>query len=105
MNIIHIATEFAPIVKVGGLADVVYSLCTYLSQKEALKISVLLPLYKSVITHKIGQNLCKYTSFLLQTPINSYSVIVWKTSFKKIILYFFEISPYFTQIYCDIEIE
>ena len=70
MNILHIATEFAPIVKVGGLADVVYSLCTHLSQKKELKISVLLPLYKSVTTHKIAQTLYKCTDFSLQTPLS-----------------------------------
>lgn len=105
MNILHIATEFAPIVKVGGLADVVYGLCTCLSQKKEFKVSVLLPLYKSVTTHTISQNLCKYAVFFLQTPICSYSVTVWKGKFKKIIIYFFEISPYFQEIYCDVEIK
>ena len=33
MHIIHIASELAPIAKVGGLADVVYCLC-----RETLKL-------------------------------------------------------------------
>lgn len=49
MNIIHVPTEFAPVIKVEGLADVVYSLCSYLSQKKEIKISVLLPLYNRVL--------------------------------------------------------
>lgn len=105
MNILHIATEFAPIVKVGGLADVVYGLCNSLSQKKYMNISILLPFYDCITTHKIGQSLCEYMRFLLYTPNKTYEVVIWKTTFQKITLYFLAISSFFHEIYSDAEIK
>lgn len=105
MNILHIATEFAPIVKVGGLADVLYGLCNSLSQKKHIRISVLLPLYDCIRTHDIFHTLRKHICFLLYTSLNSYEVIVWKTTFQKITIYFLAIPFHFQKIYCNEEIQ
>lgn len=47
MHIIHIASEFAPCVKVGGLADVVLGLCRELSY-NGHKIEVIIPKYECI---------------------------------------------------------
>lgn len=47
MHIIHVASEIAPIAKVGGLADVVYGLCKELVRKNH-EIEIILPKYDCI---------------------------------------------------------
>jgi starch synthase len=47
MNIIHLATELAPIAKVGGLADVVYGLAKH-SLKHGHQVEIVLPKYDCI---------------------------------------------------------
>ncbi|MBS0616166.1 MAG: glycogen synthase [Verrucomicrobia bacterium] len=49
MEIVHLASEFAPLAKVGGLADVVASLAKA-TQKEGHKVTVFLPKYEGLFT-------------------------------------------------------
>ena len=44
MHILHIASELAPIAKVGGLADVVFGLARE-TQKQGHTVEVLIPKY------------------------------------------------------------
>ena len=44
LNIVHIATEFSPLIKAGGLGDVIMGLSTAQAEKGH-KISVILPFY------------------------------------------------------------
>ena len=44
MKIVHVASELAPIAKVGGLADAVYGLCRALLEKKQ-RVEVILPKY------------------------------------------------------------
>jgi len=54
MRVVHIASEVAPFAKVGGLADVVYSLSKS-SAKENIGISVIIPLYGSIPEQILSQ--------------------------------------------------
>ncbi len=47
MEIVHLATEFAPLAKVGGLADVVASLAKA-TQQQGHKVTVFLPKYEGL---------------------------------------------------------
>ncbi len=58
MHIIHIASELAPIAKVGGLGDVLYGLSKEL-QREGHTVQILLPKYDT-INYNLLQNLQVY---------------------------------------------
>ncbi|MES2198622.1 MAG: glycogen synthase, partial [Chlamydiota bacterium] len=58
MHIIHIASELAPIAKVGGLGDVLYGLCKELV-REGHTVHILLPKYDT-INHNLLKNLQVY---------------------------------------------
>ena len=58
MHIIHIASELAPIAKVGGLGDVLYGLCKELV-REGHTVHILLPKYDT-INYNLLQNLQVY---------------------------------------------
>lgn len=46
-HVIHIASEFAPLVKAGGLGDVIHGLSKE-QQKMGMKVEVILPMYDSI---------------------------------------------------------
>jgi starch synthase len=52
MHIVHIASECAPIAKVGGLGDVVYGLAGELSRRGA-RVDIVLPRYDCLRMHEI----------------------------------------------------
>jgi starch synthase len=47
MHVVHITTEFAPVAKVGGLADVIYGLCKETS-KYKHKVEIIIPKYDCI---------------------------------------------------------
>lgn len=70
MDILHISSEFAPCMKIGGLADMVAGLCRE-TKKSGHRVEVLLPFYKRIDKSSI-QNL-----HLHQDPLFSYSSKEW----------------------------
>lgn len=52
MHIVHIASELAPIAKVGGLADVVLGLCRELSWK-GIDVDIIIPKYDCMDSEQI----------------------------------------------------
>ena len=57
MRIIHIAAEFAPFAKAGGLGEVVTGLCRQLALEHE-KVEIILPKYSFIPSHLL-QNLAK----------------------------------------------
>lgn len=76
MNIVHVSPEFAPLVKVGGLGDVVFSLSKELAA-EGHSSSVILPHY-SQIDETLLENPLQQ-EFVLTTPEGN-ALITWKTT-------------------------
>ena len=52
MDIVHVASELAPVAKVGGLADVIYGLSNALA-KKGHRVRIILPKYDSLDEHGI----------------------------------------------------
>jgi len=95
MNVLFVASECSPIIKVGGLADVVGSLPKYL-KKIGVNVAVALPCYRDVIENfqELLQNRLLYTEVRYGTV--SESVIVFKTLIpdSNIPLYLFKNDKY-----------
>jgi starch synthase len=53
MHVVHIAAEFAPLIKAGGLADVIHGLSVELA-KQGNNVKVIVPLYKFLDKKKLG---------------------------------------------------
>jgi starch synthase len=79
MHIIHIASEFAPIAKVGGLADVVYGLC-----QETLKfghiIEVILPKYDCIDYKHLTDLKVEQKDIWIFVGFNRYNNTIWSAS-------------------------
>ena len=73
MDIVHVSPEFAPLVKAGGLGDVVFSLSRELSL-EGHTCSVILPYYSFIDESKL-EDFCKDEA-ILTTPEGN-SLISW----------------------------
>lgn len=97
MKIVHVASEFAPLVKVGGLGDVVHGLSRHLV-KMGLDISVFIPAYGSIDRSSI-ENLTLIEEIAVsQSPIPLRGK-VYRGRFDGIALFLFETvnpSPYFS---------
>ena len=65
MNIIHIASELAPVAKVGGLGDVTLGLCRELSWKGH-SVDIIIPYYDCLDPHEI-RDLSIFKSDLVST--------------------------------------
>lgn len=67
MQVTHVTPEFGPLIKAGGLGDVVYSLAKKLTQ-TGTTCDVLLPFYDIIPSHTIGD--LKKTPLSLETEEN-----------------------------------
>jgi len=78
MHIIHIASECAPFVKIGGLADVTYGLSRALANQEGISVEIILPYYKTIDTSSLAS--------LTKDPLSTTDCTYWKSSFDNITL-------------------
>ena len=95
MKILFVATEMAPLFKVGGLGDVIGSLPMALSQM-GLEISVVLPFYKEINRKEFKVQNSKFKiefEFGEQTEL----VEVYQTEYKGVMVYFLRNRQYITE--------
>lgn len=93
MKILFAAAEAAPYIKIGGLGDVSYALSKALSEKDA-KVSVVLPLYKSIKDRYIGE-LTYLTSFTVPLSWRQLYCGVFSHRQDKVTYYFIDNEYYF----------
>jgi len=110
MHIIHIASELAPLAKVGGLGDVVLGLCRELSWKGH-NVDIIIPKYDCIETEQI-KNLVVETKNLLSFYQGEwYSNTIWIGRVEDLRVYF--IDPHHPRFFfnrgcfygCDDDIE
>ncbi|MEL7431975.1 MAG: glycogen/starch synthase [Chlamydiota bacterium] len=95
MHIVHVASEMAPIAKVGGLADAVTGLAK--AQQKRNHVSVILPKYSllSLDAKEIRLDM----QFPCEKKRISYDVRVFHTEIEKIPVYLIETSPLLDHFY------
>jgi starch synthase len=92
MHVIHIAAEFAPFAKVGGLGDAVFGLTKALAQKGCA-ISVIIPRYHFIDRESLSV-------FTRLPAANSQHVhLIYQTSMENIQIYFIEPSATRYRVY------
>ncbi len=87
MNIVHIASEIAPIAKAGGLADVVLGLARSF-KTLGHNVSVILPKYSFLSSSKISSK--KVSSFSFTIYEKTYSNQIYVTEVEDISVYLIE---------------
>lgn len=96
MKIVHIASEFSPIAKVGGLADVLLGLSMATSE-SGIEVSAIIPAYEAI--KKEFLNKTPFTKLKIEGILTCH---IYKKKFKKITIYCLDlIEPHFerTAIY------
>lgn len=89
MHIVHIASEMAPLAKVGGLADVVLGLCRELSWKGN-DVDIIIPKYDCMDSEQI-RDLAVDTKDLMSFYQGSwYSNTIWSGWVENLKVYFLE---------------
>lgn len=89
MHIVHIASELAPLAKVGGLADVLLGLCRELSWKGH-DVDIIIPKYDCIDSNEIRDISIAHQN--LMTPFEGgwYSNTVWMGWVENLRVYFIE---------------
>lgn len=89
MHIIHIASELAPIAKVGGLADVVYGLC-----QETLKLGhttkVILPKYDCIDYKHLTDLKVEQKDIWVSVGSHRYNNTIWSASLNELKVFLIE---------------
>jgi starch synthase len=89
MHIIHIASELAPIAKVGGLADVVYGLC-----RETLKLGhtteVILPKYDCIDYRQLTDLKIEQKDIWVLAGSNRYNNTIWSARLGELKIFLIE---------------
>lgn len=89
MHIIHIASELAPIAKVGGLADVVYGLC-----QETLKLGytteVILPKYDCIDYKQLTDLKVEQKDIWILAGSSRYNNTIWSASLGELKIFLIE---------------
>lgn len=95
-NILFVASECAPFIKTGGLADVVGSLPQALKQYERQDVRVMLPLYDEM--DEEWKNQLEYLcSFDVQLGWRTQEAHLFTLTYNQIIYYFISNDYYFTR--------
>lgn len=81
MKVIHIASEFSPIAKIGGLADVLLGL-SQATAESGVKVSVIIPAYSHV-----KKDFLKDTTPVEHSISGVLKYHVYKKKFQKIVIY------------------
>lgn len=89
MHIIHIASEIAPIAKVGGLGDVVLGLCRELSWKGH-DVDIIIPKYDCMNSDEVRDLNIAYSDLKSFYEENWYSNTVWSGWVENLKVYFIE---------------
>jgi starch synthase len=89
MHIVHIASELAPLAKVGGLADVVLGLCRELSWKGH-DIDIIIPKYDCMDSEQIRDMTMEYKDLMSFYEGEWYSNTVWMGWVENLKVYFIE---------------
>lgn len=89
MHIIHIASELAPLAKVGGLADVLLGLCRELSWKGH-DVDIIIPRYDCINSNEIRDLSVAYSDLMSPYEGNWYSNTVWTGWVENLRVYFIE---------------
>jgi starch synthase len=96
MHIIHVATELAPVAKVGGLGDVLYGLSKALV-KKGHKVDVLLPKYDSIDYTQLKQLKVEMREVLCTEGTNQINNSIWSCELENLRLLLLE--PHHPQYY------
>ncbi|RDW16205.1 glycogen synthase GlgA [Oceanobacillus chungangensis] len=95
-NVLFVASECAPFIKTGGLADVVGSLPQALKQNEQIETRVILPLYDEIA--EVWKSKMEYlTSFDVKLGWRNQEVSMYTLNHDQIIYYFIANDYYFTR--------
>lgn len=89
MHIIHVASELAPIAKVGGLADVVTGLSRALANRGH-DIDVIIPKYDCLDTNEMRDLHIDYHDLIVEYGGESFHNTVWKGWLENIKVYLIE---------------
>lgn len=89
MHIVHLASEMAPLAKVGGLADVVLGLCRELSRKGH-DVDIIIPKYDCMDSNQIRDLTVDTTDLLSFFDGKTYSNTVWVGWVENLKVYFID---------------
>ena len=98
MNIVHITSEWAPMAKIGGLADCVQGLATTLAQ-QGETISVFLPFYSHLNKEDFAPLEIALSPFIVAQNGTAYTNTIWKTAREGVT--FFLVAPHSPNDYFD----
>lgn len=96
MYITHIASEFAPIAKAGGLGDVVSGLAKA-HQSQGHQLEVILPKYDCILFNQIQNLQVAYRDLWTTEGGQRYNNTIWSANYGDITLYLIE--PHHPQYY------
>jgi starch synthase len=89
MHIIQIATELAPIAKVGGLADVVYGLSKQLVQ-DGHRVEIILPKYDSIQTDSLKNFTIDRKGIFVTERGKSIHNLIWSATLENLRVVFID---------------
>jgi starch synthase len=89
MHIVHIASELAPLAKVGGLADVILGLCRELSWKGH-DVDIIIPKYDCMDSEQIRDLSIEYKDLMSFYQGSWYSNTIWMGWVENLKVYFIE---------------
>lgn len=89
MHIIHIASELAPVAKIGGLADVVYGLCQA-TLKLGHTAEIILPKYDCMNYSQLTNLKIEQKELWIVAGSTRYSNAIWSANFGKLKIFFME---------------
>lgn len=100
MDIVHIASEFAPIAKVGGLGDVTHGLCKALV-KQGHRVTLFLPKYSSIDFQQVENLQIVKKEFAITEKKAQIFTTFWSGTYEGIALIFVE--PHHPKAYFERE--
>lgn len=89
MHIVHLASEMAPLAKVGGLADVVLGLCRELSRKGH-DVDIIIPKYDCMDTNEVRDLVVEVPEMKSFYDGEWYSTTVWVGWVENLKVYFID---------------